>query len=50
MSLEYFLWLEEHKNLSYTFLSIFMGIALFVCGLLFISDPAKLTAIAGSEQ
>lgn len=50
MSVKYFQWFEEHKNLSYAFLRIFIGIALFIRGLLFISDPAKLTALAGSEQ
>lgn len=50
MSVKYFQWFEEHKNLSYAFLRIFIGIALFVRGLLFISDPAKLTALAGSKQ
>ncbi|MEJ5263486.1 MAG: DoxX family protein [Ignavibacterium sp.] len=47
---KYFLWFEEHKNLSYSFLRIFIGIALFIRGLLFIIDPAKVSALAGSEQ
>lgn len=50
MSSKYFQWFEEHKNLSYAFLRIFIGTALFVRGFLFISEPAKLTALAGSEQ
>lgn len=50
MSVKYLQWFEEHKNLSYAFLRIFIGIALFIRGLLFISDPAKLTTLAGSEQ
>lgn len=41
---------EEHKNLSYSFLRIFIGIALLVRGLLFITDPAKVSTLAGSEQ
>ena len=50
MSVKYLRWFEEHKNLSYAFLRIFIGIALFIRGLLFISDPAKLTALAESEK
>jgi uncharacterized membrane protein YphA (DoxX/SURF4 family) len=50
MSLKYFQWFEEHKNLSYALLRIFIGTALFFRGLLFIFDPAKLTSLAGSEQ
>lgn len=50
MSLKYFQWFKKNKNLSYAFLRIFIGIALFIRGFLFISEPAKLTALAGSEQ
>jgi len=50
MSVKYFKWFEENKNLSYAIIRIFIGTALFIRGLLFIADPAKLTALAGSEQ
>ncbi|WP_337873099.1 DoxX family protein [Ignavibacterium sp.] len=50
MSAKYFQWFEEHKNLSYSFLRIFIGIALFIRGLLFITDPAKVSALAVSEK
>lgn len=50
MSLIFFNWFEQHQNYAYSFLRIFVGIALFIRGILFISDPHKLTQLAGSEQ
>ncbi len=45
-----FNYFEERKELSYSLIRIFLGFALFIRGLIFVSDPATLTRIAGSEQ
>lgn len=50
MNINLFNWFEQHHNYAYSFLRIFVGGALFMRGLLFISDPHKLTQLAGSEQ
>jgi len=50
VNINLFNWFEQHHNYAYSFLRIFVGGALFMRGLLFISDPHKLTQLAGSEQ
>lgn len=43
-------WLDKNTTLAYSFIRIFLGGALFVRGILFFSDPAALTRIAGTQQ
>lgn len=50
MSVGLFNWFEQHHNYAYSYLRIFVGGALFIRGILFISNPDKLTQLAGSEQ
>lgn len=47
---KFFNYFEERKTLAYSLIRIFIGIALFIRGFLFVSDPATITRIAGSEQ
>ncbi|BDQ04315.1 DoxX family protein [Ignavibacterium sp.] len=50
MNLKFFNWFEQNQSYAYAFLRIFVGGALFIRGLLFITDPNKLTQLAGSEK
>ncbi|MBI5661529.1 MULTISPECIES: DoxX family protein [Ignavibacterium] len=50
MSIKFFNWFEQNQRYAYAYMRIFVGGALFIRGLLFISDPHKLTLLAGSEQ
>lgn len=50
MNKNIFNWFEQHHNYAYSLVRIFVGLALFIRGLLFITDPHKLTQLAGSEQ
>ncbi|GIV45883.1 MAG: hypothetical protein KatS3mg036_0701 [Ignavibacterium sp.] len=50
MNLKFFNWFEQNQSYAYAFLRIFVGGALFIRGLLFITDPNKLTQLAGSVQ
>lgn len=50
MNIKFFNWFEQNPEYAYAFLRIFVGAALFIRGILFISDPDKLTQLAGSEQ
>lgn len=47
---KFFNYFEERKTLAYSLIRIFIGIALFIRGFLFVSDPATVTRIAGNEQ
>lgn len=44
------IWLETNKDAAYSFIRIFLGIALLVRGAILSSDPATLTQLAGSNQ
>lgn len=50
MSIKFFNWFEQNKSYAYALMRIFVGGALFIRGLLFISDPHNLTQLAGSEK
>lgn len=50
MSNDLFKWFELNHKYAYSMMRIFIGGALLIRGLLFISDPHKLTQLAGSEQ
>lgn len=50
MNSKIFNWFELHQSYAYAFLRIFVGGALLIRGILFITDPHKLTQLAGSEQ
>ncbi len=43
-------WLEINHDLAYSFIRIFFGVALFVRGLMFFSDPAAITELARVDQ
>ena len=45
-----FIWLDENNNIAYALIRAFLGIALFVRGLILISDPAALIALAGEDK
>ena len=45
-----FIWLDENNNIAYALIRSFLGIALFVRGLILISDPAVLIALAGEDK
>ncbi|MFN4110847.1 MAG: DoxX family protein [Ignavibacteria bacterium] len=47
---KFFKYFEERKTLAYSLIRIFIGVALFIRGFLFVSDPATVTRIAGNEQ
>ncbi len=47
---KFFNYFEERKSLAYSLIRIFLGFALFIRGILFVSDPHNLTQLAGSEQ
>ncbi len=50
MNKKFFNWFEQHQSYAYSLVRIFLGAALFIRGILFISNPAKLTQLAGSEK
>jgi uncharacterized membrane protein YphA (DoxX/SURF4 family) len=43
-------WLEAHKDLAYALIRIYLGLALFVRGWLFLADPSSITSLAGAQQ
>ena len=43
-------WLEEHRDLAYSLIRIYLGVALFVRGWLLLSDPSAITALAGTQK
>jgi len=40
-------WLNTNNDLAYSIIRIFLGAALFVRGLILLSDPAKISELAG---
>lgn len=50
MTILFLNWFEKNSNYAYAFIRIFVGGALFIRGVLFISDPHKLTQLARSEK
>ena len=43
-------WLEVHRDLAYSLIRIYLGIALFVRGWLLLSDPSVITELVGAQQ
>lgn len=43
-------WLETNSNLAYSFIRIFLGIALFIRGWMISSDPSIITQLTGANQ
>lgn len=43
-------WLEANNGLAYSFIRIFLGVALFVRGWIMITDPGTITALAGEDK
>ena len=43
-------WLEVHRDLAYSLMRIYLGIALFVRGWLLLSDPSVITELVGAQQ
>ena len=43
-------WLDTHREAAYSFIRIYLGIALFVRGWMLFSDPSAITQLAGAQQ
>ena len=43
-------WLDSNENLAYSLIRIFLGIALFVRGWLFFSNPGEITKLAAVDN
>ncbi|MBL7996515.1 DoxX family protein [bacterium] len=44
------IWLEGHRDYAYSVMRIYLGIALFLRGLILLSDPSAITTLAGAQQ
>ena len=44
------LWLDNNRELAYTFIRIFLGIALFVRGIIMLANPSAITSISGGRD
>ncbi|MBL7961250.1 DoxX family protein [bacterium] len=43
-------WIEARRDYAYTVMRIYLGIALFMRGLILLSDPSAITTLAGAQQ
>jgi uncharacterized membrane protein YphA (DoxX/SURF4 family) len=43
-------WLSTHQNVAYSFIRIFLGTALFVRGLILVSNPEAMLELAGGRE
>ncbi len=43
-------WFENHRELAYSFIRIFLGFALFIRGLIISFDPSLITQLTGANQ
>lgn len=43
-------WLNTHHDHAYAVIRVYLGLALFVRGLIMLSDPSAITSIAGAQQ
>lgn len=43
-------WFNTNHDLAYSLIRIFLGIALFVRGLILLSDPAAISELAGEDK
>lgn len=44
------LWLDSNTNIAYSLIRAFLGVALFVRGVILASDPAAITTLAGEDK
>ena len=44
------LWLNKNTNVAYSLIRIFLGVALFIRGIILASDPAVITTLAGEDK
>lgn len=47
---ETILWFDKNTNLAYSLIRIFLGVALFIRGVILASDPAVITTLAGEDK
>jgi putative oxidoreductase len=47
---EILLWLDKNTNIAYALIRLFLGVALFIRGLILASDPASITSLAGEDK
>lgn len=43
-------WLDENQKLGYSFVRMFLGLALFIRGLVFLFDPGAVNELASKEK
>lgn len=43
-------WLNTHRDHAYSMIRIFLGIALFVRGIIMFSNPSAITSLAGGQN
>jgi putative oxidoreductase len=44
------LWFDKNTNLAYSLIRVFLGVALFIRGIILASDPAIITTLAGEDK
>lgn len=42
-------WLETHRDLAFALIRLYLGLALFIRGWLFLSDASAITELAGAQ-
>ncbi len=47
---EWVIRLEENRELAYSLIRIYLGVALFLRGLMLLSNPSAITTLAGAQQ
>lgn len=47
---ELILWFNNNTNLAYALIRSFLGVALFIRGIILASDPAYITSLAGEDK
>ena len=47
---ETILWLDTNTSLAYSLIRVFLGVALFIRGIILASDPASITTLAGEDK
>jgi len=43
-------WLDTHRDLAYSIIRIFLGIALLVRGIIMLSNPSAITSLVGAQN
>ncbi len=43
-------WLDENQKFGYSFVRIFLGLALFIRGIIFLTDPGAVNELAGEQK